>query len=581
MRSLWPLTVAVTLLLTAGAARLAQLELRDGAALRAQAQRQQVASWTIPSQRGEILDCQGRVLAGSVRRPSVFVDPAMVEDVRYAAASVAPVLGMSARALEEQIRAEPDRRFMWLCREIEDQQLEAFEQVRRARGLLGFGVQHEPQRVYPYARLAAQVLGFVGSDQHGLAGVELSFDSVLHGKDGRGRSTVDTRRRRVRTHVSEFERPVDGATVVLAIDAYLQQRTELHLREAVEQFKAEWGAAVLMDPHSGEVLAMATFPDFDPANPVPPNLSEAEQARAAELLRNRAIADSVEPGSIFKPYIASCALDEGQTRLDETFRIAGPTRNFGRRTIRDTHPYDVLALHEVISKSSNIGMGMLAARLGNERLHRYVRLFGFGDVTGIELPGEHAGLVQDFSRWTGYSTQSIPIGQEIALTPIQIVSGFAVFANGGVLYRPRLVRGVIGADGRAIRDESRPIPLRRVLSEETTRRFRMEALVETVLSGTGKQAAIPDYQVFGKTGTAQVARRDGRGYIPGAYVGSFVGGAPADNPRAVVVVSLYRPSGGKYYGGTVAAPAAGAILADTLTYMRVPPDPHVPGPENG
>jgi cell division protein FtsI/penicillin-binding protein 2 len=216
---------------------------------------------------------------------------------------------------------------------------------------------------------------------------------------------------------------------------------------------------------------------------------------------------------------------------------------------------------------------MVGGRCGMERLHRFVRSFGFGDITGVGLPGEHTGMVQDFSRWNpSFSPQSIPIGQEIAITPIQIVTAFSVFCNGGVLLRPRVVRGIIGPDGATLADYSRPIAVRRVLEEATAEMFRQRALVETVTDGTGKSAKLDEYQVFGKTGTAQVARPGGHGYLPGKYVGSFVGGAPSDNPRAVVLVSIYKPSKEGYYGGTVAAPAVKEILAETLAYMQVPPE---------
>jgi cell division protein FtsI/penicillin-binding protein 2 len=201
-----------------------------------------------------------------------------------------------------------------------------------------------------------------------------------------------------------------------------------------------------------------------------------------------------------------------------------------------------------------------------------VRRFGFGEPTGIRLPGEHGGLVLSLSHWTSYSTQSIPIGQEIAATPLQILAAFCALGNDGVLYRPRIVRGVIDPTGETREDASCPIEVRRVLAAEVARRFRLTALVDVVNDGTGEQAQIADYQVFGKTGTGQIARPDGRGYIPGAYVGSFVGGAPADHPRVAVLVSLYRPSTGEYYGGRVAAPTAAAIIADTLDYMQVPAD---------
>lgn len=563
----------VALLLLGGAYRLAWVEQSRGDELRRKARRQHTASWTIPAQRGDIFDCKGRVLAGTIRRPSVFMDPTLIDDPHTAARSVAPALGLDAVQLERLIIEKKDRAFVWVKRELSDQELDAFNRVRRAQRLRAFVVRYEPKRLYPYGRLAAQVLGFVGAEQGGLAGIEQALDHVLSGADGQRSSTVDVLRRRVRCPPRTYRPPHDGASVVLTIDAHLQQRAEHHLRQAFEEFKPQWATAVVMDPQSGEVLAMVTLPDFDPAQPIPPGLSEPGQQLAAELLRNRAVSDSYEPGSIFKPFIAGPALEAELVEIDEPFAVNGPARSFGRRTIHDTHAYGTLALHQVISKSSNIGMGLVGARCGNRRLHEYVRRFGFGDPTGIQLPGEHSGLVQDFLRWTRYSTQSIPIGQEVGATPIQIVTAFSVYANDGILYRPRVVRGVISATGEIVDDNSRPVAVRRVLEADVAREFRLRALVETVNDGTGKRAQLAGYQAFGKTGTAQVARADGGGYLPDEHVGSFVGGAPAERPRVVVLVSLYRPSTGKYYGGTVAAPAVRAIIADTLEYMRVPPQP--------
>jgi cell division protein FtsI/penicillin-binding protein 2 len=560
----------VSVLLAGGAVRLGYLEYTRGEALRAQAQRQHTASLAIPAQRGEILDARGRRLAESARQPSVFVDPTGVQDARYAAYSIAPVLGLSPDAVEVTLLEKADRGFVWIKRGLSDRELDDFNEIRRQRGLNSFGVQYEPLRAYPFGHAASHVLGFVGAEHKGLAGVELAYDEALRGVDGRRSSTVDSRRRRLRP--DEYVAPRDGGNVVLTLDVHIQQRAEYHLRHALETFKAQWATAVVMDPLSGEVLAMATLPDFDPGEPVPRDADPKTLESALERTRNRAIGDSYEPGSIFKPFIASPALEAGITRLDEVFVINGPARQFGGRTINDTHAYDALSMRDVIAKSSNIGMGMLGGRIGNERLHEFVRRFGFGDPTGIGLPGEHPGLVQDFSRWTSFSTNSIPIGQEIAVTPIQVVTAFSVFCNDGVLFRPRIVRGVIDAEGGTLEDNSRPIAVRRVLDAAGAREFRMSALVETVNSGTGRNAALEEYQVFGKTGTAQIARSDGRGYEPGAYVGSFVCGAPATAPRVAVLVSLYRPSGGKYYGGTVSAPCAAAIVADALTYLRVPAD---------
>lgn len=573
MRRATFLFVCVGALLAAGAARLAWLEREHGEDFRRRAALQQSATLPVPAQRGDILDARGRVLAGSIRRPSVFVDATLVQDVRFAAHSLGPVLGRSASELERLIGERSESGFTWIKRRLTDEELAAFENVRETRRLRGFSVQYEPVRTYPFGSLAAPVIGFVGAEpnQPGLAGIEQSFDRVLRGQEGRRTVTVDVRRRRLRSRPDETIPPVDGANVVLTIDAYIQQITETHLKAALDRFRAEWGAAVVMDPQSGEVLAMASLPGFDPTRPVPEGLSSKEQAEALERLRNRAIADAFEPGSIFKPFIAAPALDAGLTRLDEMFAIRGPTRQFGSRTIRDVHPYDSLLMKEVISKSSNIGMGLLGARVGNRLLHEWVRRFGFGDPTGIRLPGEHDGQVNDFSRWGPFSTQSIPIGQEISVTPIQLITAFCALCNDGVLYRPRIVRGVVSAAGEVLEDDSRPVPIRRVLDARVAREFRVQALAETVRSGTGRAARIPGYQVFGKTGTAQIAR-PGAGYIPGAYVGSFLGAAPCTEPRAAVIVSLYRPSREAYYGGTVAAPTVARILGDTLHYLQVPPE---------
>jgi cell division protein FtsI (penicillin-binding protein 3) len=568
----------VGLLLAGGAARLAYIEVTQGETLRERSQKQQTTERIIAALRGEILDTRGRVLAGTIQRPSVYVDPMLVQDIPYAAESVGQYLEMPTDELARLLTERREERFVWLQRKLEPEDTEEFTRdlldFLRARRLRAFGVQLEPVRVYPHGRLAAHILGFVGGDLQGLAGIELVCGRDLAGTPGRAASTVDVARRRVRTQ--EDQPAIDGASVVLTIDAYIQHVAQDKLRAVVEKHDADWGAAVVMDPQTGEVLAMAVAPDFDPRDAIPDNfgdLTPKQQEEAATLWRNRAVADSFEPGSIFKPFIASQALDEGVARIDEVFIVNGPVRDFGRRTIRDTHPYGQLALHEVISKSSNIGMGLLGARCRMERLHRYVRNLGFGDITGIGLPGEHTGLVQDFSKWNpSFSPQSIPIGQEIAVTPIQVLTAFSTFCNGGLLMRPRIIRGLIGPNGETLRDDTRPVVVRRVLSRETTEMFRKRALVETVVSGTGKAAALDDWQVFGKTGTAQIAGLGGQRGYGGGYVASFVGGAPADIPRLVAMVSVYRPKKNGYYGGQVSAPVVKEILGEALAYMQVPPE---------
>lgn len=574
MRSGWLLFLGVALLLVGGGWRLARIQQIEGLELRRKADSQHIRERLIPAQRGAIVDCKGRVLAGSMRRPLVFMDTSLIKHPRAVAESVGPTINMKPSELERLIRERTPDQFVPLARGITKDELTDFMQLRRAQRLRSFDVQYEPVRVYPHGRLAVHTVGFVGDEQKGQAGVEHAFDSVLHGVDGRRRVTIDVKKRAMRGEADDYEAPIDGATVVLSIDTHIQQRTEHHLRAAFEEHKPEWAVAIVMDPLSGEVLASAALPDYDPTQPIPRGANEEQERAARERMRNRSVSDAYEPGSIFKPFIAAAAIDSGLADQDETFTINGPSRSYGRRTIHDTHAYDRLRLWEIVSKSSNIGMGMLALRCGNTRLHEFIRMFGFGDLTGIELRGEHPGLVYSLPRWTDYSTQSVAFGQEISATPIQLLTAFCVFCNDGVLLRPRLVRGVIGADGELLQDESLPIAIRRVLSEEATRRFRMKALVEVVNSGTGTRAHLDNYQVFGKTGTAQIAatREEGGGYIPDAYVGSFMCGAPAAAPRVAVLVSLFRPAGEFHAGGTVAAPAAAAIVQDVLEYMRVPPD---------
>lgn len=570
--------VAVACLL-GGAGWLVRTEIRQGPALRERAAREELRVTTLRAERGSIVDSRGRVLAASIRRPSVFADPALVRNFAFEAAAVAEALDLDPHALEAELLAHRDKRFRWVERYVSDEEESAVRRLLSERLTRAFGIEQEPKRTYPQGRVAAHLLGFVGADDNGLAGVEFALDERLRGRPGRRVSRVDARSRRVQSLPEEFVAPVNGSTLVLTIDLNVQQRVERHLAQAVAEFDAEWGTALVMDPLSGELLASAVVPDFDPARPIPRGARGAALRAAEQRLRNRVVADAYEPGSIFKPFIAGPAVDEGLVRIDEPFAINGPVRMWRRRPIHDTHAYSTLRLFEVIGHSSNIGMGLLGDLVGNQRLHEYVRRFGFGDPTGLDLPGEHGGLLAPLRDWTSFSTQSIPIGQEISATPIQILTAFSAFCNGGILYRPRVVRGVIAADGRIEQDRSRPIAVRRVLTAEGSRLFREEALRFVLTHGNVRHLNLEDYAIFGKTGTAQIARREGGGYEEGAYVGSFVCGAPVEQPRVAVLVSLFHPRGGKYYGGTVAAPTAVRITAETLAYLRVRPALPEAGPD--
>ena len=410
-------------------------------------------------------------------------------------------------------------------------------------------MRYEPRREYPYGRLAAQVLGFVGGDQAGLAGVEQQFDEVLRGIDGQRSATVDVHRRRLHAEEETYEPPRDGSSVVVTIDAHVSSAPRFTCGRRSTNTGHNGRQPLSWTRHSGEILAMATLPDFEPAEPIAAGLSEQQRREAVERLRNRVISDSYEPGSIFKPFIAGPALESGLVQMNERFAVNGPTHRFGRRTIKDTHTYDALALHQIRQQVEQYwygdGRGTLWERAAATSSSG---VSGLATRPGFVCPGSTAAWCRT-SR-DGRITRRSPSrsGQEIGVTAMQIVTAFSAFCNGGVIYRPRIVRGVIGADGQTIEDDSRPVAVRRVLPEGLAREFRLCALVETVNDGTGDKAQIAGYQTFGKTGTAQVAYPDGGGYMPNEHAGSFVGGAPADDPRVAVLVTLYRPSGGKYYG---------------------------------
>lgn len=573
-----------------GAARLVQLSLTQGADLRRAAARQQTIHEVILPRRGDILDTNFRVMAGTLLLPSVYVDPGLVADARFTACSIAPVLGLDAAELQRNLEAwaADGRRFVWLKRRLPQTEYAQLESIVTARRLEAVRMRLEPVREYPQGSVAPHVLGFTSldlrsdpdgafepyEDLRGLIGVEAEFDPLLRGTPGSRSLTVDVGRRALRSSEQTLHPAQDGATVVLTLDTFIQELTQAALADACEEFAGTWGTAIVLDPHTGEVLAMASWPSFDVQSPFPAPyeaMTEEQRAHAADTWRNRAIGLCYEPGSIFKPIIASQALNDGLTSLDEVFTINGPTHSFSGRIIHDTHAYGQLTLHEVISKSSNIGMGLLGARCGMERLYNYVRKFGFGAPTGIELPGEEIGLLADLKDWNPrFSPQSIPVGQEIAVTAIQMAAAYGALANDGMLMQPRIVRGLIGPDGKTIRDNSQPIEVRRVLQADVARAFRLQALAETVTEhGTGRLAILKDYRVFGKTGTAQIAR--GHGYGAGIFCSSFAGGAPADDPRLIVLVSVYNPRQKSHYGGTVAAPAVKRILEETLHYLQVPP----------
>jgi len=564
-RAAWVLGALGGALLAGLMVRLVSIQSNQAPKLNALMAAQQQSAMVIPARRGSIFDVRGRVVAGSRQLYGVFVDPGQIESAEareQTAARLGAILGMDAGEIEEAIRRSGAPRFCWIKHRIAPEESEA---VRQA-GLPGVGLVEEPVRHYPLGASMAHVLGFVGSDGQGLEGLELTSDSWLRGRDGQVWTVRDSRRRVLREAAEDGrdrEQPQDGGHIVLTIDSVIQAIVEEQLPRQVQEFEARSAVGIVMDPKTGEVLAMACYPAFDPND---------YGAASADLRRNRVITDMVEPGSTFKPFVAAGALGAGVVSLGQMIDCHDGLYVTGGRRLHDASPHGVMPFEEVVSRSSNIGMAIIGERMGNPLLHETIRRFGFGEPTGIDLPGEADGGVLPLKRWTRYSTTSVPMGHEVAVTPMQLIAAFCAILNDGVYLRPRVVRARLSPEGEVLEEFTGPEPIRRVLSSATAQRFARDVLVRVVNEGTGKRAALRGYQVLGKTGTAQVPYKNRRGYEPDAYVGSFIGAAPAEDPRVAVLVMVHHPNARKgYYGGTVAAPAAREILAGTLAYMQVPP----------
>jgi cell division protein FtsI (penicillin-binding protein 3) len=546
--------VAVFLLLwmTAVGARLAYLQTSQHDWLSKKARAQQTGVESEQAVRGLILDRQGRELARSVDVDSFFADPREVESADETAAGLARVLDLDAPALASRLKEakEARRGFVWLARKVDAERAEAV----RALKLKGVYSTEEQKRRYPNGPLAAHVLGYVGLDDKGLAGVEQVYDASLKGEAGRVLLDKDGQRK---AFESEGSAPRDGRTLVLTVDQTIQYIVERELAAAVERTHAKSAAAVVLEPHTGEILALANAPTFDP--------NEAADT-SAEARRNDALQNIYEPGSTFKLVAYTAALEEKMITPETRIQCEGSISLPGR-VVHD-HAHGSLTATEALAKSSNVAAIKLGLRLGNERLYDYIRRLGFGSKTGVELPGETAGLVRPVSRWQPGSIGSVPIGQEVGVTPVQMAAAYGTVANDGVRVAPHLVREVRDAEGRVV-EQAQP-ETRRVVSEETARELR--GMLESVtLKGTARAAQLEGYTAAGKTGTAQKVDPKTHAYSQTKYVASFVGFAPVERPAAVIIVVLDEPEG-LHQGGQVSAPVFSAIADQILPYLDVMPD---------
>jgi len=545
--------------------RATDLAVLRGPELRRTANRQHRYTVTLRPYRGPIVDRSGEPLALSVDGYSIAARPRLFKGQEGQIPALARALGMPPKT----VRAKLDSRapFVWLKRLATPREVDAVAALK----LPGVEQQAEPRRVYPHGTLAAHVLGFVDVDSKGNGGLESRFEPVIAGESQVLEMDRDANRQEIyRSGVNAG--PGQGSRVELTLDADIQAIVERELAAGVADAKAVGGTAVVLDPWTGEVLALANVPTFNPNDP-----DGAGEPHWQDRLRNRALTDPYEPGSTFKAFLAAAALQEGAVKPSEMFFCENGRMQVGKWTIHDSHPHGWLSFAEVVQYSSNIGASKVGERLGRERYYNYLRAFGFGQRTGIELPGESPGIMHPGDTWTRIDLIVQSFGQAVSVTPIQMASAMGAIANGGTLMRPYLVRRIVKPDGD-VALENQPTPLRRVISPETAR-VTTELLRRVVeeKGGTGAKAALEDFPVAGKTGTAQKKDPHGHGYSS-KRIGSFVGFVPADRPRLVILVLIDEPGGTTSYGGIVAAPVFRNIATNVLRALGVQPTAPV-GPE--
>ena len=499
----------------------------------------------VPAGRGTIYDRTGEPLAIGEQATTVYADPRTIVDAQRAAVIVGKALGLDANTLYPTLK-DRSKGFVYIARQMDPAKAEALSK----RAIPGLGFYAEELRAYPQGAVASHVLGFAGTDNHGLDGLERSLDKTLSGRPGFETIVKDPFGRAIDVVTSRPERP--GRNVTLTIDHQIQANAEQILARTVKQFGARGAAAIVMDPRTGAILAMANYPTFD-ANQFSTSSPDAR--------RNRAVTDAYEPGSTFKIVTIAGALEDNVVSPASTFTLA-PTIKVADRVIREAHTRgtEVMSVKEILAQSSNIGTITIAEKLGQGELASWIDRFGFGKPTGIDYPGESRGLVLPLVDWSGSTIGTVPIGQGIAVTPLQMVSAYATIGNSGVRVTPHLVEKV---GTRRVSSHKG----KRVVSSHTADRM-MSMFRDVVLEGTGTQAAIPGYTVAGKTGTAQKAEN---GRYVAKYVASFVGLVPAKSPRLAILVMVDEPRG-NIYGGFVAAPAFRDIARFDLQYLEVPPD---------
>lgn len=556
-------------LLLAVAVRAVHLQAFEGAKLARMAEKQHLQELTVVPKRGSIVSRNGQPLAISIEAQSVYVRPQRMSAAADAAPEIARALDLERREVLRKVTS--DKPFVWLKRQVKPREAERV----KALDLEGVGLHQETRRYYPQGRLAGQALGPVGRDAQGLEGIEQSYDRYIRGRTRSSLVERDARGRRMLVAGVDDLQIRPGAEVRLTLDTTLQHLAEKHLEAAVKRFRAKGGAVVMVDPFTGAVLALASYPFFDP---------NQFRSQDRDRWRIRAVTDTYEPGSVFKAVLAAAALEDGVAAPEDPIFCELGRYRYAGRTIHDFKEYGWLSFAQVIHLSSNIGVAKVAHNLGKARYHRYIRRFGFGRKTGIDLPGEVSGSVRPHRQWYAIDLAAASFGQSIAVTPMQMVMAFSAIANGGLLLKPYVVERVSGEDGQVLLRNGRKV-VRRVVSRATARTVADMLKGVVAEGGTGAGAALAGFQAAGKTGTSQKADTVNGGYSKTRRVASFVGFAPADRPRFVLLTLVDEPTT-SVYGGVVAAPLFRRIAGPALHAMgaapsRPLPPPALPGKDGG
>ena len=553
MRNRWGLVIMITVLV-AVVGRLAFVQGVDGAAYANAAEQDRLRTYPIAALRGAVLDRDGNPFAYTVAASRVVADPTLVTHPARTARALSTLLEKPEAELTEKL--EQDDRYVVLADKVTPETTDAIDEL----ALPGISFEDDPQRLYPAGTVGGQVIGFIGRDGAGLAGIEQTFQDELAGTAGHRRVEVGSGGNPIPSGIDESTPAVDGDTVTLTLDEDLQYVTEQRLAQACSDGATTRASAVVLDVHTGQVAAMGSCPGYDPGN-----YSKTDPA----LLGNPIVSDVFEPGSVMKAVTLSAALEEGKAKPDTVLTVNGHIQA-GDKVVTDAHDHEPIqwTVTGILAKSSNVGAIMLAREVGDEKLEHYLRAFGLGSTTGIELPGESAGILQDSADWTESRAANVPIGQGVSVTTLQMASIYQTIANGGVRIAPRIVDSVTDPAGRVTAAPAAETT--RVISQSTAE--QMAYMLEAVVGpgGTAPLGQIEGFRVAGKTGTAQRANPACNCYEGGGYVTTFVGFAPADDPQYVVAVDLERPTSSAE-GGQVAAPVFADVMKYALTANGVVP----------